>query len=578
MNAAIFGSYLRPVWQFNTPKSISEAAERISSAYHISNVGQSTTPYAAPLINGDKTLLKTFLELGMTINFYGGQAQSTISTIVSIAKGAVGGNNEKVQVAEKLAGKYLKSLVVGLPPQLSFIGVTISTLTKGIFAKLKTDSKESSDTLKMIKQLEGLITMVDTTKIGFLIMSTGFCLYWLSSTISPVPPMPPCIAPTFGSRVVFPGTPVPLNSDLYNTFKSPQTPDEAIVKFYNSLILHQFSIIGIYGGIIPFFPTPIAGPPIPWFSILNIPFPNIKLPKILDKDGDGKKDPKTPRSGSGATGGSAGGTTGGQSGGQGGTQMGTGGVGGGQQGGTQTGGQQGGGQTGGQSGGNTNVGGGGTSTGGGYVGQGGTGTVGSGNSSTNFENNPSNAAYNPPSSISTFLRDETLKILSSMNPYGVTLNTDVNYKPLVQLVVEIRENTNLLNNGETEYQYSITVTMGNLAQNKRLNGSKPNLPFSIGESRKYTFRDVVEGNNSIYTNIIMSPKLRAIELMKGPYRSALSSVIGEQVKNYIDKWYGGQLPSQLQTVSFYASTTIADAGDRIGSNEFIPLQKFNALK
>lgn len=571
MNAGIFGSYLAPIWHNNTPKSISDAAEQIATAYHISNIGQSTTPYAAPLINADKDILKTFLELGMSINFYGSQTQSTVSTILSLTRGAVGGSIEKVNDAEALATKQLSNLIIGLPVPLAFIGVTLTTLTSGIFSKLKTDSKESNDLLKLLKQLEGVIKMADTQKIGFMVMSTGVCLYWLSSRLSPVPPMPPCIAPTLGSQIVFPGLPVPLNSDLHDTFKYPQTPDEAIAKFYNSLILHQFTIVGVYGGIIPFFPSPIPGPPIPWFSILNIPFPNIKLPSILDKDGDGKKDTKTP------IGSGAGTQTGKQSNGQ----SGMGGINGGQgsqlsgtpAGDVSSGGQS---QTGssgvGTPGGNQSSG-----RGGGSGGSQSSGTVG-GNTSTSFGNAPGNSQYNPPSSISSFLLDETKKILATMNPNGIIINEDTTYKPQAQLVVEIRENTNTLNNGELEYQYSITVKLDNLAQDKQLNGSKSNLPTAMSEKRIYTFKDTIEGNNSIFSQIITSTKLRAIELMKAPYRSALSFVIDDGLRNYLNKWYSGVLPQELKIVAFYATTSIEDGSDRIGSNVFVPLQKFQSLK
>lgn len=568
MNAGIFGSYLVPIWRNNTPTSISDAADKMATAYHISNIGQSTTPFAAPLINADKSILKTFFELGMSINFYGGQTQSTISSLLAIGKGAVGGDRERVKAAEKLSTKVLKSLVSKLPLPLTFIGTILTGLVTSIFAKLKTDSSESNELTTLFNQLEGIIKLADTTKIGYLVMSTGVCLYWLSSRISPVPPMPPCIAPTFGTQVIIPGLPVPLNSDLHDTFKYPQQPEEAIAKFYNSLILHQFTVIGIYGGIIPFFPSPIPGPPIPWFSILNIPFPNIKLPKILDKDGDGVKDKKTTTTrGSGAGGTSSGGR--GSNTGIG-TQTGTG-TGPTGSGGTQTGGTPGGGST--QSGTGTGAG---TGTGTGTGAPLG-GTTGTGNASTTFGGSASNPSYNPPSSISTFLSEETTNILTSMNPYGLSINTDVTYKPIAQLVVEIRENTNLLNNGDREYQYSITVQLDNLAQDVGLNGSQLNLPTSISEKRVYTFKDTVEGTNSIFSQVIVSPKLRAIELMKSPYRSALSFVISDGIRKYIDKWYGGKLPDELKVVSFYATTTMPDAGDAIGSNVFVPLQKFHSL-
>lgn len=580
MNVGVFGSYLIPIWHNNTPTSISDAAEKIATAYHISNIGQSTTPYAAPLLNADKSILKTFLELGMSINFYGSQTQSTVSSILAIARGAVGGTSSNVISAERLVARQLASLISGLPIPLSFIGSTLTALIDNIFSKLKNNSKESGDLLRLFKQLEGVIQMADTNKLGFMTMSTGICLYWLSAKISPVPPMPPCIAPTIGSQILFPGLPVPLNSDMYDTFKYPQTPEEAIAKFYNSLILHQFTIVGLYGGIIPFFPSPIPGPPIPWISMLNIPFPNFKLPNILDKDGNGKKDPKTSTSGNhiGATG-NIGTTSIGNPTGQLGssgqsavstntstsnnvTSSGTSHSGTNQSGNTVS---QSGNATGQTSGGQT----------GGHV----SGRPGgSSSTSTTFGNNSSNSRYNPPTSISTFLLDETEKILSTMNPNNIVIDDDVTSAPYAQLVIEIRENTNMLNNGEREYQYSITIKLDNLSQNKQLNGAQLNLPTAISEKRVYTFRDVLEGNNSIFSQIISSPKLRAIELMKAPYRSALSFVIGDGLRNYVDKWYAGVLPEQLKRVRFYATTSIEDNGDRIGSTIFSPLQKFQSLK
>jgi hypothetical protein len=59
------------------------------------------------------------------------------------------------------------------------------------------------------------------------------------------------------------------------------------------LIAHQLTVGGVYLGVIPFFPSPIPGPPIPWFSMLNIPFPSINLPEILGgKDSKGSENQK----------------------------------------------------------------------------------------------------------------------------------------------------------------------------------------------------------------------------------------------------------------------------------------------
>ena len=49
---------------------------------------------------------------------------------------------------------------------------------------------------------------------GFTLMATGFCMYWVSSAFTPLPPMPPMIAPTTGVTVLFPGVPIGLDKAI----------------------------------------------------------------------------------------------------------------------------------------------------------------------------------------------------------------------------------------------------------------------------------------------------------------------------------------------------------------------------
>lgn len=295
MNPATFQSYLTPQWQLHLPKSRSEAAEAIATAYHISNIGQTTTPFAAPLISANKSLLKTFIELSLDINFYGGQIMSTVSVVISAIKGAVEaasqGSMNGVSDARRSVDNGVQSLVSTLPGPLAFIGPIISGLVGSVFEKLLSGISgkiDLSSIIKCIKKLEGIIALIDVAAIAYAVMSVGFCLYWLTAKMSPVPPMPPCIAPTGGTTILIPGLPLPLNSDLKKTFSnSGNSVPQAIQNFYNNLSTHQLSVIGIYTGIIPFFPSPIAGPPIPWFSMLNIPFPNFGKPKFMDGNGQG---------------------------------------------------------------------------------------------------------------------------------------------------------------------------------------------------------------------------------------------------------------------------------------------------
>lgn len=290
MNQAVYQSYLTPQFQSHLPKTLAEGAEAMATAYHLANIGQTTTPFGAPLINADKTILKTFIELSLNINFYGGQLQSILSSIIGTIRGVVRtiqeGGSVDLSVALSGVNGVIDSVISVIPAPLSFLGSIIKNLIKEIFEDLSKSltgetNTQPKDALKCIKKLGGIVDLLDVSKIAYLVMATGYCLYWLTANMSPVPPMPPCIGPTTGTIILIPGLPLPLNSDLSKTFKNGNTVLQAVGKLYNSLIQHQLMIIGVYLGIIPFVPSPIPGPPIPWFSMLNIPFPDFKLPALL---------------------------------------------------------------------------------------------------------------------------------------------------------------------------------------------------------------------------------------------------------------------------------------------------------
>jgi len=293
MNQALYQSLLTPQFQFHLPKTREDAAEAMTNAYHLSNIGQTTTPFGAPLLNADKSILKTFIKLSLDINFYGGQIQSTVSTIIQTIRGAIqaaeSGIKTAVKDAQKSVNNTIDRLVSSLPAPLLFVSPILKSLIGGIFKDLlEAGSNKLGEVYKCMKKLQGMIDLLDVSKIAYLVMATGYCLYWITAKMSPVPPMPPCIAPTTGTLVLIPGLPVPLNSDLAKTFTKGNTVIQAIGKLYNSLITHQLTIIGVYLGIIPFFPSPIPGPPIPWFAMLNIPFPNINFSKnIGDPNSEG---------------------------------------------------------------------------------------------------------------------------------------------------------------------------------------------------------------------------------------------------------------------------------------------------
>jgi len=455
---------------------------------------------------------------------------------------------------------------------------------------------------------------------GFTLIATGFCLYWLGSTFTPFPPMPPMFAPSPGASVIFPGVPVGFDKALKETFDNTEV-EPALTSFANALIAHQLTIIGIYAGLAPAAPSPIPLV-LPWTSILSIPGISPKVPNILqntdtdgdgipdyldddidndgvpndqddDKDGDGIPNSEEPGSISGGAGTGVG--TGGGGVGSGGGGTGTGG------GGTGTG------------GGGTGTGGGGVGSGGGGTGTGGGGTGSGGNDffdpSTGFDNRPDterifkvsddfasgqprplNEIYVNQDSITQDYFAKITREKLSRNRFKPELVVDSRQIPSVpatgyrqnflQLVVTLREKTVVLNDGDTQYQFYVEAEMinsGLFTYYDRPTKRFLPIPNAIGIGRQaFSFPDTIESDNSIYAGPpfnISSPKQRGLELMKVPYDRILDDVLG-YFNNYIDTWFGGRLRGKLQKVDLLLTTQPEQDFIPFGNQVFTKMDKF----
>lgn len=280
-------------------------AKALANAYHLANVGQTTTPFGAPLINADKQPIETFAKLSFDINFYGAKVKSTalsiLAVINNILKSLREGSKIDVSFITSILNSEIDGLFRSLPKLLQFLKPIIKGLVDSLINTVISDllnaipgqdtfKKAISNITKIANKVKGIIESIDVQGIAATVMATGFCLYWLTAKFSPMPPMPPCIAPTSGVTVILPGFPIPLNSDIKNMATKNNTTSSAISQYYNALIKHQLTVVGFYLGSVP---TPIGivpAPPIPWVSLLSIPLPEIKLPKILDTNLDGIKD------------------------------------------------------------------------------------------------------------------------------------------------------------------------------------------------------------------------------------------------------------------------------------------------
>lgn len=287
MNFATFQSFISPFVSTGIVKESSDAADKLSLAYHLSNIGQTTTPFGAPLINADRQILKTFLQLGMDINYYGASTQSFVSSILASIDGIIQLASQPEaanQVSSVVASiqNQITAFTSSLPAPLAFVGPIISQLVNSIVNSIIESVGNITNSISSsIKKLKGIVDSLDVSGIAYMTMAIGFCLYWTTAQFAPMPPMPPCIAPSPGVQILFPGTPVPLNSALKEGFKQQQTGDAAIRNLYNCVIGHQFTIFGLYNGLLPSPIGPVGPVPIPWFSLINIPQPPIPSPSSL---------------------------------------------------------------------------------------------------------------------------------------------------------------------------------------------------------------------------------------------------------------------------------------------------------
>lgn len=158
MNVELFKSFLRPFWNTWSVGGIPDAADKIATAYELSNIGSSGPFFGAKLVKGNKEVLTNFLTQGLSLNF---------------------------------------SLQVKTPSPF--------------------------------------------VEPGFTLMATGFCFYWLGSTFTPFPPMPPMFAPSPGASVIFPGVPVGFDKALKETFDNTEV-ESALTSFANALVAHQLTI------------------------------------------------------------------------------------------------------------------------------------------------------------------------------------------------------------------------------------------------------------------------------------------------------------------------------------------------
>lgn len=126
--------------------------------------------------------------------------------------------------------------------------------------------KGNKETLKSLIEKGFELNFKGNTNEGFSIVASGFSAYWVGSTFTPMPPMPPMTTPGAGTIVIFPGNPKGLSDDLKMAFAENDDFEKFASKLVNALVKFHLTIAGTYAGFIGWAPMVL-----PWSAIMTSP-------------------------------------------------------------------------------------------------------------------------------------------------------------------------------------------------------------------------------------------------------------------------------------------------------------------
>jgi hypothetical protein len=144
-----------------------------------------------------------------------------------------------------------------------------------VFTKLSNETIELTPDYKGNNFNANKSSSNDKIESIFEPLAVAICTEWLTETFTPSVTPPGYISATAGYTVIVPGDPNSLKQDLAKAFFIAQTElnqDVAFNVFITGLVLayskHLLKITGVFNGLIPAAPSPIAGPPLPFIGII----------------------------------------------------------------------------------------------------------------------------------------------------------------------------------------------------------------------------------------------------------------------------------------------------------------------
>lgn len=259
----LFSRELETTFKLNQSEKISDFSDKFSNIYSRSTLNLATTTTGQVLIAGNFNLIKnsmnSFLNFNRDIDRNIRKVESSLGSIKKVLSdvGKLGESQTPTISIPSDIHPIIKPILV---PYIKNINSNIDSINKN----------SSSTTEELTAEIESFQKFIDDLNfemIPYIFLETAFISFWSTVKFSPLPPIPPAVAPLFGITVLSPGIPGILSTGFKLGFSAKDSSKAATI-ITNSLQAHAKTISGTYSGLIPSPTGTVPSPPIPWIGVV----------------------------------------------------------------------------------------------------------------------------------------------------------------------------------------------------------------------------------------------------------------------------------------------------------------------
>jgi hypothetical protein len=256
----IFQNELESILKLKQSTDFSDFADKFSSAFSRSTLNLATTSFGQPLVYGNynsiKLAIKLFLDFNRNIESNLERLRQSLNELTKFLETINVETAEELKVPDTLH-PFLKTAI---KPKIQDINKSIQQLKES-------GNQEVEQLTAKINSFKNYVDNLNLAMVPYIFLEYSFISFWLTSKFAATPPVPPTIAPLFGTIVLFPGVPGILSIAFKTAFtsKDPSNAASIITQGFQS---HSKTITGTYSGLIASPTGPIPSPPIPWIGVI----------------------------------------------------------------------------------------------------------------------------------------------------------------------------------------------------------------------------------------------------------------------------------------------------------------------